>query len=249
MLNIFTFFSSYVFVIPVVILALLFCLAVNGTKEEQQNRFIWCFVSLILLFAVGIYAYVQDEEKSYQLLYTLPIIPVVALAATEGFRMIKKGTSRFIWLVGAVVILVLSVGGGLTTDNLTVRKNTLGVDDEIIEICDVISQYPGGEKILAADSAASQIRRCTSKLELLSEPSVITKMQNHSMTELQNSVYYMDKPVDYVWIAVKYVAPYVVIERDKDDEEYMKSAGFVPMLDTDRYRLYIVDILVDLKDS
>lgn len=249
MVNIFTFFSNYVFVVPIVILALLFCLAAGGTEEERRNRAIWCTVSVTLLFAVAIYAFVQDEVKNYQLLYALPIVPVFALAVTDGFRLLKSLDRRVVWLVCAVVLLAISVSGGFTTKNLTVRKNTLGVDDDIIQICDMIKQYPEDYKILAVDSAASQIRKCSSKLELLSEPTDIVALQNTDMTQLQADIYWMDEAADYVNIAMYYVAPYVVVDHEHDDEEYMKQAGFLPMLDTEKYRLYIAYILVEEQEQ
>ena len=249
MIDIFTFFSNYVFVLPVLILALLFCLAVDGTKAERRNRASWCAASVILLFAVGIYAFVRDELTYYQFLYALPIVPVAALAVTDGFRLLRSLGRRVVWLACVVVLLVISVSGGFTTENLTFRKNTLGVDDDIIQICDTIKQYPDDYKILAVDSAASQIRKCSSKLELLSEPTDIVALQNTDMTQLQADIYWMDEAADYVNIAMYYVAPYVVVDYEHDDEEYMKQAGFLPMLDTEKYRLYIAYILVEEQEQ
>lgn len=139
-------------------------LLIHGKKHRESLILLTYLVTGIFLFWFPVSsALIQKcvgEDVYWRLLWTIPLLPLLAYSATTLCGKISNRILQFLAVLAVLAVMALA-GKNIWTSDLYVRvQNPEKIPQEVVEVCKMIREDAGdGEVMLAAsDDLAAYIR-------------------------------------------------------------------------------------------
>ena len=241
----YTYFCQNIFNITIIFLIVVFFL-LRKNKSKVENKLVsYIIVTFVIIIcpivAYFVYGNYTTQNGYFVVFYTIPIIIVVAYTFVLLFWEQKNVKYKVLLSVICVGYIVSTVVFSTDRKELKIIHNTLGIEDEIIEICDLLNEQPGS-KILAEDYFANRAREYTTGLCFIAEPASVTHSRKFNpgegYSDMQGALWGLSDSQSYINVAEQYGCNYVVIDISNDDTSLMNSSGYKLLKETENYRVY-----------
>lgn len=136
-------------------------------KAESTRQSLICVLSVLVLFfcplTVKIIRACIGEDVFWRVLWLIPLVPVIALAATEFLSKRKTKLSRFVLTVILIGVIALSGKSMFQAGRYVLVQNYQKVPTEVVHICNLIREEAEKDglsevRVAADDHLASYIR-------------------------------------------------------------------------------------------
>lgn len=224
-----------------------YLLLFHRKKESTRQVLAFSFVLLLIFlcpFTAKIIRACIGQSVYWRVLWLLPAIPVIALAATEFLRGRKSGPLRAVLLLLCCVLIALSGRDMLSAGNYVRTVNRQKVPDDVAHVCNMVlaeAAKDGISEIYMAsdDYLCSYVRVC--------EPSIRQPYGRRgmgSLTQPNARLYRLmqeEEPRNYKRIAKlcqKIGCNFLVIAVPEEKTSHIEKYGYAKIGDVGSYSVY-----------
>lgn len=226
----------------VVIAAFLILMTVHraGRKKENRNYAAFCIVMGLLLWnnvTYGLIKKLGEGDTYYRFLWVFPVALFLAYFLMEGWDKIRSSAKRAVFAVMAVFIIFLYSGSTLK-DWVTLPENIYQLSDDKIELCDLIDEVSGGERVVVygEDDLLYGVREYNANICKATEGEkgylyyLITENEADASGQLMLGIL-VNARIDYIAVRKEYTAA----------QAALSGGGCAKAGETENYYLYYAD--------
>lgn len=207
-------------------------------KTEYRRIIIAILCGSVLVFnefVYRIFVAVGEGITYYRLLWTMPIVFVVAVFAVENITKIKA--SRRVTVVSILLLAVFMFSGQSGAEWFSLPENIYQIDEDAIQVADTLMEITGGESTYLLDNGEldMSIRQY--------EPRVVyTNNLESGLWEVINGMSPNVLGSDIMRATYEDRSAYLALRKDEPlAHKLVESAGYRFVVDTDNYGIYHID--------
>lgn len=126
------------------VFALIYCLI---RKDKLQKNFLVGILLMIFLIfndiSRRILEFFGEKKTFYRFIWMIPVVLIIAYAATDILSLLKRKMSKTIFVVGIFVVLLLNMEGTYVVRSFALPENKYSISDDVLQISTIIEEDCG----------------------------------------------------------------------------------------------------------
>ena len=222
--------------LPLFVIALIWI--IKKWKPEYKRNIIAMLLAGIFVFnelVYRIFVRVGEDITYYRLLWTIPIVFIIAVFVVECAARLNKYIQ--VGLVGISLLAVFLFSEQITMEKLALPENIYQVDGDVIQVADKVMELTGGESVYFLDNGGlyMSIRQYEPRI-------VYTHMEEYGLSAIIEGKIANALGSNIIEATYDDRSKYLGLRKDKPLALRMvESAGHTLITSTDNYQIYGVD--------